>query len=209
MLSAVNYLHQNSIVHGDIKPQNIHFKDQNDHIVKLIDFGTSRRVNEKHAMHGVFGTSYYLAPEVIEGTYSEKCDVWSLGVILFILLSGVPPFAGNSDEEVVQSIKKGHFAFDDPCWQDVSNQCKDLILSMLSKESVRPSAAQAFQHPWFEHVRQLEHTEEPAKIHQRSQNVARALANLRSFSSRNKLKQAALGYLIQHFLNVNDASELQ
>ena len=101
----MNYLHQNNIVHGDIKPQNIHFKDQNDHIVKLIDFGTSRRVNEKHAMHGIFGTSYYLAPEVIEGTYSEKCDVWSLGVILFILLSGVPPFAGNSDEEVVQSIK--------------------------------------------------------------------------------------------------------
>mmetsp|Transcript_23188 Transcript_23188/g.30943 ORF Transcript_23188/g.30943 Transcript_23188/m.30943 type:complete len:130 (-) Transcript_23188:889-1278(-) len=88
LLSAVNYLHQNSIVHGDIKPQNVHFKDQEDQIIKLIDFGTSRRINDQHAMHGVFGTSYYLAPEVIEGTYSEKCDVWSVGVILYILLSG-------------------------------------------------------------------------------------------------------------------------
>ena len=65
LLSAVNYLHQNNYVHGDIKPQNIHFKDQEDTIIKLIDFGTSRRVNDQHAMHGVFGTSYYVAPEVI------------------------------------------------------------------------------------------------------------------------------------------------
>ena len=85
-------------MHGDIKPQNIHFKDQEDTIIKLIDFGTSRRVNNEHAMHGVFGTSYYVSPEVIEGTYSEKCDVWSVGVILYILLSGEPPFNGETDQ---------------------------------------------------------------------------------------------------------------
>ena len=127
LLSAVNYLHQSSIVHGDIKPQNIHFKDREDSIIKLIDFGTSRRVNDQHAMHGVFGTSYYVAPEVIEGTYSEKCDIWSVGVILFILLSGEPPFNGNTDEEIVEKIKIGEYEFSNERWNEISDEAKDLI----------------------------------------------------------------------------------
>ena len=80
---------------------------------------------------------------------------------------------------------------------------------MLCKEEHRLTAAEAFQHPWFELCRRMEEEEEPAAVHQREQNVARALANLKSFSSKNKVKQAALGYLIQHFLNMNDAVELQ
>lgn len=91
------YLHARGIVHGDIKPLNIHFRGVDDDIVKLIDFGTSRHINSKHEMHGVYGTSYFLAPEVIERNYSEKCDVWSCGVILYMLLSGQPPFNGQDD----------------------------------------------------------------------------------------------------------------
>lgn len=204
----MNYLHQNSIVHGDIKPQNIHFKDQDDTIIKLIDFGTSRRVNDQHAMHGVFGTSYYVAPEVIEGTYSEKCDVWSVGIILYILLAGEPPFNGNTDQEIVQRIKEGDFVMEGPRWDEVSDEAKDLITRILCKEDIRISAAEAFQHPWFDYTRRLEEEEDSMAVHQRGQNVARALANLRSFSSKNIAKQAALGYLIQHFLNMNDAVEL-
>jgi len=94
IISALTYLHSENVVHGDIKPGNIHFRGIDDDMIKLIDFGTSRRINENHAMHGVFGTSYYLAPEVIEGIYSEKCDVWSVGVILYMLLTGHPPFDG-------------------------------------------------------------------------------------------------------------------
>lgn len=120
-------MHQSNIVHGDIKPQNVHFKDQDDTIIKLIDFGTSRRVNDQHAMHGVFGTSYYVAPEVIMGTYSEKCDVWSIGVILYILLSGEPPFNGSTDQQIVENIKGGEFSMSGPAWDDISNEAKDLI----------------------------------------------------------------------------------
>ena len=85
-------------------------------------------------MHGVFGTSYYVAPEVIEGTYSEKCDVWSVGVILYILLCGRPPFNGGTDEEIVEQIKIGKFDFDDPQWSEISDEVKDLITRMLCKE---------------------------------------------------------------------------
>mgnify|MGYP001238810355 CR=1 FL=1 len=99
-------------MHGDIKPQNIHFRGVKEEMIKLIDFATSRRINAEHAMHGVFGTSYYLAPEVIEGTYSEKCDVWSVGVIMYILLTGEPPFNGATDSDVVEAIKVGQFSLE-------------------------------------------------------------------------------------------------
>ena len=160
-------------------------------------------------MHGVFGTSYYIAPEVIEGTYSEKCDVWSVGVILYILLAGEPPFNGATDEEIVEKIKVGEYSFDGARWDEVSPEAKDLIARILCKEDERISASDAFQHPWFDLVRRMEEEHDSVAVHQRGQNVARALANLRSFSSKNTAKQAALGYLIQHFLNMNDAVELQ
>ena len=72
-------------------------------------------------MHGVFGTSYYVAPEVIEGTYSQKCDVWSVGIILYILLSSRPPFNGSTFKEIVEQIKVGQFDFDDPQWAEISD----------------------------------------------------------------------------------------
>ncbi len=95
-------------------------------------------------MHGVFGTSYYIAPEVIEGTYSEKCDVWSIGIILYILLSGEPPFNGQTDQEIVDRIREGEYSFEGERWAEISDQAKDLITRILCKESERLSAAEAF-----------------------------------------------------------------
>lgn len=95
-------------------------------------------------MHGVFGTSYYVAPEVIAGTYSEKCDVWSIGVILYILLSGEPPFNGQTDEAIVERIRIGEYSFEGDRWAEVSEEAKDLISSILCKESDRISAGEAF-----------------------------------------------------------------
>lgn len=92
ILSAISHLHSKGFVHGDIKPENIHFRALDDDILKILDFGTSRRIGADHHMHGIHGTVHYIAPEVLEGDYDEKCDVWSVGVILYMLLSGSAPF---------------------------------------------------------------------------------------------------------------------
>ena len=102
ILSAVSYLHSKKIAHRDIKPENILFESNDALNVKLLDFGNSRQMGENDAMHGVYGTAFYVAPEVNKGDYDEKCDVWSIGVILYMLLSGNPPFNGNSDIQILE-----------------------------------------------------------------------------------------------------------
>ena len=97
VLSAVSFLHSRNIAHRDIKPDNILFESNDALNVKLLDFGNSRQMGKNEAMRGVYGTAYYVAPEVLQGDYDEKCDIWSIGIILYMLLSGNPPFNGNSD----------------------------------------------------------------------------------------------------------------
>jgi calcium-dependent protein kinase len=114
-------------VHGDIQPNNIFFRSETEDTVKLIDFGTSRRIADDHHMHAVYGTAYFCAPEVIDGDYSEKCDVWSIGVLLYMLLSGQPPFNGAIGKDVTAAIKKGQYAMSGDYWDKISAPAKDLI----------------------------------------------------------------------------------
>ena len=102
ILSAVKHLHELNICHRDLKPENFLFSDKGtDAEIKLIDFGLSKRFGAHHddheKMHTIVGTPYYVAPEVLKGSYGYSCDVWSLGVILFILLCGYPPFEGDNN----------------------------------------------------------------------------------------------------------------
>lgn len=147
----MTYLHSQGIVHGDIKPSNVHFHTVEDDIVKMIDFGSSRRVAQDEVLHGVYGTSYYVAPETFEtGGYNRSVDVWAVGVLIYILLSGNPPFDGNSGRDIISAVKKGQFKLTGGPWDAISNEAKDLISNMLAPADKRISAAQAFQHPWFE-----------------------------------------------------------
>jgi calcium-dependent protein kinase len=93
---------------------------------------------------------YYISPEVLEGKYDESCDIWSAGVILYILLSGVPPFFGNTDPEILESVKKGAFTFNIPEFKGVSDGAKDLITKMLTKPDKRLKANEILQHPWIQ-----------------------------------------------------------
>lgn len=101
-------------------------------------------------MTGVYGSSYYVAPEVLLGSYDEKCDIWSIGIILYMLLSGMPPFDGRTDMEIIENVKKGQYSVEGGVWDDVSDAAKDLVCKMLTFDpKKRLSAKQALEHPWF------------------------------------------------------------
>ena len=114
LLSAITYCHSKGVVHRDLKPENILIESigEDGRInIKVIDFGAALFFAPETKISETLGTPYYIAPEVLLGNYNEKCDVWSIGVILFILLSGTAPFNGPNDEEIMNAVKKGTYSF--------------------------------------------------------------------------------------------------
>lgn len=115
LLSAATYCHSKGVVHRDLKPENILIDcilKTGQIRVKVIDFGTALFLAPHGTISETLGTPYYIAPEVIESDYNEKCDIWSIGVIMYILLSGSPPFNGNDDDEILKAVKRGKYSFD-------------------------------------------------------------------------------------------------
>ena len=111
LLSSINYCHKQGIVHRDLKPDNILLEPSLDpSTMKVTDFGAAyknKQKSSKFKMNDFIGTLDYLAPEVIKGEYNEKCDIWSIGVISFMLLTSQPPFYGNTDSKIMAKIMKG------------------------------------------------------------------------------------------------------
>jgi len=102
--------------------------------LKIIDFGTSVINNGHEVLTQTHGTSYYIAPEVLNNKYNEKCDVWSIGVMLYILLSGKPPFDGACDNEITDKVQIGAYNFNDKIWDNISQEAKNLVKSMMTKD---------------------------------------------------------------------------
>ncbi|XP_021752603.1 phosphoenolpyruvate carboxylase kinase 1-like [Chenopodium quinoa] len=150
LLHAILHCHQNGVVHRDIKPDNILF-DPVTKRVKLCDFGSSGFVNDGGRMNEVVGTPYYVAPEILEGNgYDEKVDVWSVGVVLYVILAGIPPFYGERVEEVFEKVLRGNLRFPSRVFGNFSPAVKDLLRKMICKDvSRRFSAQEALRHPWF------------------------------------------------------------
>lgn len=204
LISAINYCHINNIVHRDLKPENILLDTKKNNIIKIIDWGTARFFDKEKnkKMNKISGTPYYIAPEVLNEKYDQKCDIWSCGVIMYILLCGYPPFNGDTDNEILAKIKSGKFTFPDEEWSTISNDAKDLIKSMLEFDSkTRPGADQCLTHSWF--------TSNKLKTNTVDANVTkRALTNMKKFSADRKLQQASLTYIVNHLMSKEDKNEL-
>ena len=158
VMSAIEYCHKNGIVHRDIKPENLLYLykgNEKKNPLKIIDFGLSQTLDMKKILSSKVGTAYYVSPEILAGKYTEKCDIWSAGVILYVLLSGEPPFNGPSDGVIYSKIKKMKFSFPSHKWEKISNEAKDLLNNMLCVENKRFSASQVLAHPWFKIVNEI------------------------------------------------------
>jgi calcium-dependent protein kinase len=110
ILKAIAHCHANNIAHRDLKPENIMLTDNNNEL-KIIDFGVAKKSKQISELETIVGTPYYLAPEVLQGDYGYECDCWSIGVILYVLLSGYLPFMGINAKEVFERIKIGEYSF--------------------------------------------------------------------------------------------------
>lgn len=153
MVGAVAYLHSKGIVHRDLKLENFIYRKEKTEDIVLIDFGLSCRFKEGLAsgLQQVVGSSYYMAPEVQDRDYNAKCDMWSLGVITFMLLSGTPPFGGATDREILKKGYAGRFSMPrNTVWDRITSKGKDFIRKLLVKDvEERMSAEEALRHPWF------------------------------------------------------------
>jgi len=151
--SAIAYLHQSGVVHRDLKPENLLYLNKSDDSpIKITDFGLAKfRGEEKEAMHTACGTPGYVAPEVLKGEkYDKAVDLWSLGVILYILLCGFPPFYHQNTNMLYKQIKKGEYDFPDPYWTDISESAKSLVRGLLTVDpKKRMSAKDVLAHQWI------------------------------------------------------------
>ena len=208
ILSAVCYCHNQHVIHRDLKPENILIvKRQKNgfHPIKIIDFGTAKIFNKEKREHALIGSAYYIAPEVLSRNYTEKCDVWSCGIIMYILLTGRPPFNGSSEEEIMKKIKVGNFDMTKYPWGIISKEAKDLIKKLLQIDpNKRINSQSALNHEWF----QTDKVKEVQNINTlKTKSLNKLLNNLTKYRSDNILRCAVIAYLVHNSTQLNQAHE--
>ncbi|XP_075219844.1 calcium/calmodulin-dependent protein kinase I isoform X3 [Lycorma delicatula] len=151
VLEAVDYMHEQGVVHRDLKPENLlYYSPDEDSKIMISDFGLSK-MEDSGIMATACGTPGYVAPEVLaQKPYGKAVDVWSIGVISYILLCGYPPFYDENDANLFAQILKGEFEFDSPYWDDISDSAKDFIRQLMCVDvEKRYTCRQALAHPWI------------------------------------------------------------
>ena len=167
-------------------------------------FFVGRYLTFYHVYNPFLGTPYYVAPEVLRREYTASCDIWSIGVITYILLCGYPPFYGDSDTEIFDSVRTGRFDFPSPEWDDISQTAKDFVRFMLQKEAKnRPTAAQAMKHEWI--VKNARCPNQAMQEHRNNTGRNSLLSNtgergtsFQKYLAMQKLKKAALVTIAKH-----------
>lgn len=198
MLSSVRYLHSKKIIHRDLKLENFLFSSTDpDSELKMIDFGLSKHFADLGELqHDCVGTPYTVAPEVIRAQYDEKIDIWSLGVIVFLLLSGETPFGGVDGEcllNVRENILEGKVYFDPAIWSHVSDAGKAFVLRLLNPDaSKRPTAKEAQLDEWLQTFGKKD-TEEGGAL---SPKIVQALVDFRQYSDMRKVLCEVLSFTL-------------
>lgn len=202
ILSTLAFIHSKGLVHKNIKPENL-LLDRNhpEAIVKLIDFGTSVSM-AKQKQRQRSGTSFYAAPEVFRKTgYDEKADIWSCGVVFYVMLCGKPPFYGKSDSEILNKVQNGKYSTSGPEWAGVSVSAIQLIDKMLEKKpKKRISAQDALKDPWLLKNTTIQH---PAV-----ETNTLSLQNLRNFRIENKFQHIVTSFITANLLSKEEKINL-
>ncbi len=204
LLSAINYCHKMHIVHRDLKPENILIVDKNTEglpTVKICDFGTSKIFEKGAVQRRLVGSSYYIAPEVLKKHYNEKCDIWSCGVIMYILLSARPPFGGENDNEIMERVAIGKYDLESSPFNKLTRHAIDLIKKLLTIDpNKRLSAEEALKHPWFAEFKSQDLYN---RICDRD-TIKSLINNLKQYKRTSILQETALAYLVHHFPQMKD-----
>ena len=207
VFSGLVYLHEKKILHRDLKLENLMVSEIEKDVVteeeyfwiKIIDFGTAKIFEKNRAEKAVIGSSYYIAPEVLKQRYNEKCDTWSVGVILYMTLVGAAPFDGKTDEDITRRIKIGKYSKNNTRYNEHSEEVKDLVSKLLEKNiDKRLSAKEALNHPWFEKYggRKLFCNFKP-------EDIKPYIENLFNYKYNSKLQELVIAFLV-HNLSNND-----
>ncbi|KAK6942508.1 EF-hand domain [Dillenia turbinata] len=190
IVSATEACHSLGVMHRDLKPENFLFVDEKeDSALKTIDFGLSVFFKPGEYFSDVVGSPYYVAPEVLRKCYGPAADVWSVGVILYILLSGVPPFWAETEQAIFEEVLHGDLDFSSDPWPSISESAKDLVRKMLVRDPrKRLTAHEVLCHPWIQ---------DGGAVPDKPLDSA-VLSRLKQFSAMNKLKKMALRIIAEN-----------
>ena len=205
VFSGLWYLHENKIIHRDIKLENIMISGkENDNSsgeelfwVKIIDFGTATIFEKNKKEKDVVGSSYYIAPEVLKQNYNEKCDTWSVGVILYMTLVGRAPFDGKDDEEIIKKINSVDYNKNEPKLVKHSVEVRDLVSKLLEKDvEKRYSAKEALEHPWF-----IKYGGRALYSNFSEEEIKPFVNNLLNYYYNSKIQQLVIAFLVHNLPN--------
>ncbi len=214
LLSVVYYCHSNSIINRDLRPENILVESEEKIIhdnkevtlynVRVSDFKSARTFKTSKKLNKKVGNPYYIAPEVLKRKYNEKCDIWSCGIIMYVLLTGKPPFSGSTDKEVLEKVEQNLFEYFDKDLAKVSPECKSLIKELTRYDpSKRPSAGEALKNKWFKTVHDLKSKFVNTDL------MVDAYKNLMNFSPDFKFQQACFAFMIHHLTDHDEVRDLR
>lgn len=197
IVNVVHVCHFMGVMHRDLKPENFLLLDRSENaVLKATDFGLSVYIDEGKVYKDIVGSAYYVAPEVLRRKYGKEIDIWSAGVILYILLSGVPPFWADTEKGIFDAVLKGDIDFESNPWPSISNSAKDLVRKMLTQDpKKRITPAQVLEHPWIR--KDGEASDAPID--------SAVLSRMKQFRAMNKLKKLALKVIAENL----SAEEIQ